>query len=392
MIGDQTVNAIPKAGDGFDDFKTAKAGEVTISRPGDLRVVIKPLFKLREYVIDLRSIVLLPADTPTEAINISGDAIEQSADGSFKLAAGDAQINGTNAALVGEGNEDKQVGFWKDVGTSLLWTINVQQPGKYRVELKYSQINSDEGAKVAIVVGDQSVKARPTAGKDWLDMRVGNAGEVTIDKPGNLQVSAVPVSKPGAFMINLFSIGLLPVETPTQALDIRDKPIKQLADGSIKLAAADAEIDGETIRLEGGEEKYLAWRSRADSLIKWPVKIDKPGTFRIEVTYSLARSTSTDQVQFGDEEQKITATLPPAPSDRSKVSATVAGQTFVATLRAGSGWDDFKTEKLGSVTVSQGGNCEVIFSSPEPLGTLVMHLQSVSLVPVGKESSEAEPD
>src|SRR5205823_4304765 len=132
---------------------------------------------------------------------------------------------------------------------SLVWTINVQKPGKYRVELNYSQIKNDEGAKVAIVVGDERVKVRPTAGKDWLDVRAGNAGEVTIGKAGNLQVAAVPVSKPHAFMMNLFSIVLLPIETPTETIDIRDEPIKQSANGSIKLTATDAEIDGEAIRL-----------------------------------------------------------------------------------------------------------------------------------------------
>ena len=192
--------------------------------------------------------------------------------------------------------------------------------------------------------------------------------------------------------MNLRSITLLPAETPTEAIDIRDKPISQAANGALELTATNAEIDGQAGRLEGGENKYVAWRSSPEGFIKWPVRIDEPGTFSIQATYSLATSTSTRQVQIDREGPETTVTLPPTVSDSSKISVAVAGQTVANTLKASSGWDDFRTGKLGSVTVSQRGNFEVVFSSPEPLGTLVMHLQSVSLVPVGKESSDADSD
>ncbi|MDR3404159.1 MAG: hypothetical protein P4L99_16800 [Chthoniobacter sp.] len=390
MIGDQIVKAIPKAGSGFNDYKTGTAGEVTISESGDFPVIVKPLSKSREFVITIRSVSLLPATSPTEAIDIGGDAIKQSADGSFKLSAEEADIAGMNAQLETEG--EKNIGFWQDVGTSLIWLIHCEKPGDYRVELNYSLMDSYEGSKVAISVGDRTIKAKPQPTKSWTDYQIGNAGEIAVSKPGDLPVVVKAISNPLGWVMNLRSVTLLPVETPTKAIEIRDKPIAQAADGSVKLTATNAEIDGQTSRLEGGEKKFIVWRNGPEGFIKWPVKIDEPGTFSILATYSLATSTSTRQVQIDGGGQKTTVALPPTVSDRSKVSLTVAGQTVASTLKAGGGWDDFKTEKLGSVTVSKGGYCEVILSSPEPLGTLVMHLQSVSLVPVGKESSEAETD
>ena len=390
MIGDQVVKAIPKAGSGFNDYRTGSAGEVTISEPGDFPVIMKPLSKSREFVITIRSVSLVPANSPTEAIDIGGDAIKQSADGSFKLTAGEADIAGMNAQLEKKG--EKNIGFWSDVGTSLIWLIHCENPGNYRVELDYSLMGSYEGSKVAISVGDQTVKAKPQSTKSWTDYQIGNAGEIKVSKPGDLSVVVKALSNPLGWVMNLRSVTLVPVETPSKAIEIRDKPIAQAADGSLKLTATNAEIDGQTSRLEGGENKFIVWRNGPEGFIKWPVRIDDPGTFSIEATYSLATSTSTRQVQIDKEGPETTVILPPTVSDSSKVSVAVAGQTVANKLKASSGWDDFKTEKVGSVTISGAGNFEVVFSSPEPLGTLVMHLQSVSLVPVGKELSDADSD
>ncbi|MEP6672272.1 MAG: hypothetical protein ABJF10_24120 [Chthoniobacter sp.] len=390
MIGDQIVKAIPKAGSGFNDYKTGTAGEVTISESGDFPVIVKPLSKSREFVITIRSVSLVPANSPTEAIDIGGDAIKQSADGSFKLTAGEADIAGMNAQLETKG--EKNIGFWQDVGTSLIWLIHCEKPGDYRVELNYSLMDSYEGSKVAISVGDRTIKAKPQPTKAWTDYQIGNAGEITVSKPGDIPVVVKAISNPLGWVMNLRSVTLLPAETPTKAIEIRDKPIAQAADGSLKLTATNAEIDGQTSRLEGGENKFIVWRNGPEGFIKWPVSIDEAGTFSIEATYSLATSTSTRQVQIDKEGPETTVTLPPTVSDSSKVSVAVAGQTVANILKASSGWDDFKTEKVGSITISKGGSFEVVFSSPEPLGTLVMHLQSVSLVPVGKESSDSDGD
>jgi hypothetical protein len=390
MVGDQVVKTTPKAGNGFNDYKTGKAGEITISKSGDVPVIVKPLAKAHEFVITIRSISLLPADSPTEAIDIGGSAIKPSADGSFKLTAGEADINGMYAQL--ETEDQKNIGYWQGVDTFLIWLIHCEKPGGYRVELDYSLMGSYEGSKVAISVGDQTVKAKPQSTKAWTDYHTGNAGQVTIGKAGDLPVVIKPISNPLGWVMNLRSISLLPVETPTEAIDIQDKPITQEADGSLKLTATNAEIDGQACRLEGGEQKYVVWRNGPEAFIKWPVRIEKPGVFNIEATYSLDTSTSTRQVQIDGEGQKTTVALPATVINSSKISIKFAGETVASTLKAGSGWDDFKTEKLGAITVSEAGDFELIFSSPEPLGTLVMHLQSVSLVPVGKGPSEPDAD
>lgn len=383
MIGDQIVKAIPKAGSGFDDFRTAKAGEVTISSPGDLPIVLKPMESSREYVINIRSVSLLPAEMPTEAIDISGTAIKQSDDGSFLLAASDAQIAGINAQLETKG--EKNIGFWNDVGTSLIWSINVEKPGNYRVEIEYSLMRGYEGSKVAISVGDQTIRAKPKATKAWTDYQIGQAGEVAISQPGDLPVVVNPVSKPYGFVMNLRSVALVPAGTPINAIDISDKPITQGADGSLKLTATNAEIDGQAVRIEGGESKVLVWWNSPDRFIKWPIKISKPGAFGIELTYSLAKSSYSSQIQVADGENKFTTAPKAIISDSSDITVNANDQSIAATLTAGRDLDDFKTETLGKVTFEKEGEFEVVLKSPKELGALVMHLRSVSLVPVTNE-------
>lgn len=162
----------------------------------------------------------------------------------------------------------------------MSWKIAVQKPGKYRVELNYSLIPDCEGSKVAIQVGGQSVTAKPKAGADWTDFREGQAGEVTISGTGYFPVVVKAVSRPGNYVLNLRSVTLAPADLPTTALDIGDKPATQGSNGSIKLTATEAQIDGEVARLEGERNstscgaviRTLAshgrflWGNRADSM------------------------------------------------------------------------------------------------------------------------------
>jgi predicted secreted protein len=271
------------------------------------------------------------------------------------------------------------------VGTSLIWSIHVAKPGKYRVELNYSLVDSCEGSKVAISVGDQTVKAKPKPTKAWTDYKTGNAGEVTISKSGDLPVVIKPISKPYGYVMNLRSVALRPVETPTDAIDISDSLIAQEPDGTLELNATNAEIDGQAGRLEGGEKKYLVWWSSPDASIKWPVKLHKPGTFRVEWTYSLAKSSYSRQIEVTEGGKKFTTEPETITSDSSGVELVVGDKSLAATLKAGSGWDDYKTESLGEMIIKNPGELEVVLKSPKALGALVMHLRSISLVPVGKE-------
>ena len=355
-VGDQTTKAVLTPCNGINDFKWGQAGEITISKAGNIPVTVKTVSKAQEFVMYLRSIALRPADSPGKAIDITGRPIEADEGGAFKLTAADAEIDGMSAQL--EGDDEKNIGFWRDVGTSLAWAIHDSKPGSYRVELNYSLAEGYDGSKVAIIVGDQSVTAKPKAGGEWTDYKTGDAGEITISKPGNLQVVAKPLSKPWGFIMNLRSVTLRPGETRGRAADISDQPVKQAHDGSLELTSTEAEMDGLAARLEGGETKCIAWWNSPERFIKWPVHVNKPGIYDVLLSYSMERNA------------------------HSKLEIDVGQQKITVTLQSSGDLDAFKTEKVGEAKIDGAGNFDVVLKSPEEFGHHVMNVRSVELIPV----------
>ena len=354
--GGQTTRAVLPPGSGIDDFKWGQAGVISIDKAGEIPVTVAPVTSSHECVVYLRSIMLRPADSPSQAIDISGGPIQAGDDGVFKLSAADAEIDGMNAALENKYGE-KDIGFWNGWETSLSWKIAVGKPGKYRVELNYSLSTDYEGAKVAVLVGGESAVAKPKAGGSWADFRVGQAGEVTITGTGYYPVVVKPVSKPSDYVINLRSVTLAPADLPTTAADISDKPVKQAGDGSIKLTAEEAEIDGLVARIEGGDKKYLVWRGNRDIGITWPAIVEKPGKFNVMFTYSLVATDSSD------------------------VTLSAGGKKTPGKLPPTHGWDNFETAKLGTLEIPDKGNVQIALSSPMEPGVRIINLQSVELVP-----------
>ena len=353
------TKAVLTPGRGIDDFKWGQAGVLTVSKAGEIAVTVTPLLKEHACVMYLRSILLRPADAPIQAIDISGCPIKPATNGVFKLDAADAEIDGMDAVL--EGSAQRDIGFWRNRDTSVRWQIAVDRPGKYRVEMNYSLTPSSEGSKVAVLVGDQTVTAKPLVGANWKDYQEARVGEVTITGTGYLPVVVKPVSKPGDYVLNLRSVTLAPADLPSTAMDISDKAIRQASDGSIKLTALDAEIDGEVARLQGGDEKYIVWwGSREEGDLMWHVSVNRPGRYDVMVAYSLAQTGNSSDVALG-----------------------AGGQSIAAKLAPTQGWDTFKTVKLGTLDIQDKGDLQIVLNSPMEPGLHILNLHGVELVPAG---------
>jgi hypothetical protein len=359
--GDQTTEAVLSSGTGMNDFKWGDAGDITIRKPGEIPVTVTAREKGHEFVMYLRSIVLRPAGlpSPNHGIDVSGSPIKAADDGAFNLLAADAEVNGLNAVV--ENYDPKNVGYWKELDTFVRWQIAVQKPGKYRVEMNYSLVPSEQGSKVAILVGDQKVAAMPKAGSSWSDYKEGSAGDVTITGTGIIPVVVKPLSKPANWVVNLRSVTLAPAALPTTAIDISDTPARQARDGSIRLTADGAEIDGQAAKLEGGDKKYVVWMGSSDGGILWPAVVDQPGRFDVMVTYSLAQTGKA-----------------------SNVMLSAGGQSIAGNVLPGHGWDDFKTANLGTVDIRSKGDLQVALTSSTAPGVHIMNLRSVELVPLRK--------
>lgn len=380
-VGPHKLKAFPKAGTGANDFHTGSLGEIAIDSAGKLGITIRALTDSRQYVINIRSLRLVRADSPSTVADIGGHAIEPSEDQSFTLSAAQARIQGFNAVLVDDDSGDKRIGYWKDLGTSLEWTIHTPAAGKFRVELNYAQTTGDTGAKFAISIGQQTLVAKPVPGKEPGTIITGQAGEIRIAEGDNLPVVLTPISKPGLALPDFVSLVLRPEATRApEAVDIHGRPIPQAENGFLELDAVAAEIDGEAVRLEGAEEKYLAWWNHAGRSIRWPVMWTQPGLYEIFATYSRAESTQTDQVQFPIQTEPL-VTFPNEPSAKGTISLSTGGQAVTHVLQESRAWDDFRTEKLGTISVTEPGEAQIILTAKDRPGVLVMQLKSILLKP-----------
>lgn len=162
----------------------------------------------------------------------------------------------------------------------------------------------------------------------------------------------------------------LPAASPTPhagvvVLEIRGAPqvqatagaVRQAADGSLTLTAADAELVGHAIKLEtkDGVPNIGFWTDTRD-FIQWPVVIRRAGTFSIEATYACDPASGGSEVVLVIGEAEVTALVRPTAS-----------------------WNDFQTAHVGQITVSQPGNYTVIVKAKSKPGQGVVNLRSVVL-------------
>lgn len=149
------------------------------------------------------------------------------------------------------------------------------------------------------------------------------------------------------------------------ALDIKGDPkivqprLRADAHGAYHLHARDAELHGTAIRYDGqkGRESVGYWTD-ADDWISWPIQVEKPGTFRVEVVYGCAKGEGGEYV------------------------VEVNGQRLTAKARETGDWFHRVTDSIGTVELKTAGAKSLSVRLTSKPGLAVMDLQSVALQPV----------
>ena len=104
--------------------------------------------------------------------------------------------------------------------------------------------------------------------------------------------------------------------------------VKQSADGTLMLNAADAELNGQMIKLEtksGGVPNIGFWINQND-FIQWPVNITQPGKYAVEVEFACAPG-----------------------SEGSECVLIIDGKEYAGKVEATKGWDDFQVKQGGTI-------------------------------------------
>jgi len=138
-----------------------------------------------------------------------------------------------------------------------------------------------------------------------------------------------------------------------------DTSIRQQADGSFELKAADAVVHGDAARYESGPERdNIGFWTKAEDFVTWDITVDRPGRFEVEVTYACE----------------------PAAAGAEYI-VEVGGKSVSGKVADTGGWGAFKGEKLGVIEIADGGLRTVTVRPTAMPGFAVMNLRGVVLRP-----------
>jgi len=146
-------------------------------------------------------VVEVPKNAPsiissTVVLTISGKpevvaaVIGQDSDGSVKLLASDADLQGELQYEVGGGKDD--IGFWTNPNDSASWNFTVTRPGKFQV---IADIAAQGAGRFEISVADQKLSATaPNTGDYTKFQRTDISGELELAKPGDYKLTVKPIA------------------------------------------------------------------------------------------------------------------------------------------------------------------------------------------------------
>ncbi|MDI9586209.1 MAG: alpha-L-fucosidase [Acidobacteriota bacterium] len=135
----------------------------------------------------------------------------------------------------------------------------------------------------------------------------------------------------------------------------------QEKDGTIRLSAADAEVIGESAKIEGGKELNIGFWTNVNDFAQWQVRVDKPGAFEVEVTYACDTNS-------GDSEYVV----------------VIGNQAVVGKTEVTGSWTNYRTVSLGGIRINDPGVLNAMVRGLRKPGLAVMNLRSVVLKPVAE--------
>ena len=136
-----------------------------------------------------------------------------------------------------------------------------------------------------------------------------------------------------------------------------DTSIRQAADGSVALAAAQATIHGSTARYEsGGGKDNIGFWSNPKDWVSWEFTVTRPGVFRVEVAQACVQG-----------------------SGGSDYTVAIGSKVLKAKVKDTGSWTRFTAEALGSVKLDNAGRYTLSVKPRACRGEGVMNLRSVRL-------------
>lgn len=199
---------VPMGGSVTRAYLLADRKELQVSR-SDKGVTLKVPDQMPD-----RTATVIVVEVAGEVQPTATAAITQGQDGSIALKAATAEVEGS-ARLEQKGAGEPNIGFWTSARDFVRWTVRVDRPGTFDVELDYACDATSGGTEARLVVGgkDQLTwKVEPTG--DWAGFKTIKIGQVKIEKAGVVTIDVKVRNKPqGAQgVMNLRSLVFKPVK------------------------------------------------------------------------------------------------------------------------------------------------------------------------------------
>ena len=156
----------------------------------------------------IASVIVLEIQGKPEVVTIWPT---QASDGSLSLGAEEAAIVGQTAKVESKGGKPS-IGFWVDDKDTVKWTVNIVQPGKFKVEADYALDAGSKGTKIRVSCGSAApCEAELDATGAWDKFQTVTLGNLEIGDTGVKDIVVTPVAKPGQAVMNLRSLTLKPI-------------------------------------------------------------------------------------------------------------------------------------------------------------------------------------
>jgi putative membrane-bound dehydrogenase-like protein len=144
---------------------------------------------------------------------------------------------------------------------------------------------------------------------------------------------------------------------PKQFPGMTARTVTQGTDGVVELPASAARIYGPSIVFEQ-KYKNLGYWQHVDDYAAWDFTVEKGGKFNVEFDYAVEASTANGQIKFTHGKSVISAKVPSTGT-----------------------WDDYKTWRLGTLSIAAGQSTVTVSAPIQPSGALI-DLRAIRLIPV----------
>jgi alpha-L-fucosidase len=156
------------------------------------------------------SVVVAEVEGEVRPISVDVAAvIAPGPDGSIRLRANEAEIDGETARIESSGL-NANIGFWTDARDIIRWKAKITNPGLFHVDVVQACEAGIGGSEYTVKIDGRSLSSTVVATGDWRTYKIVPVGTVNIERAGTITIQVIPKALIGYAVMNLRAVELRP--------------------------------------------------------------------------------------------------------------------------------------------------------------------------------------